>query len=56
MLFTAHGGVSAYSLNETVRKSFESSGKFQIAASMNFVKFRINSVKVIKSAQKISLK
>lgn len=49
-------GVSAYSLNEIVTKSFESSGEFEITASMNFVKFRVNSVKLIKSAQKILLK
>lgn len=56
MLFIAHGEVSAYSLNKFVRKQFESSGEFEITASMNFVKFRVNSVKVIKSAQKILLK
>lgn len=56
MLFTAHGGVSAYSLYEIVRKSFESSGEFELTASMNFVMFRVNSMKFIKSAQKILLK
>lgn len=56
MLFTAHGGVSAYGLNKTVRKVLESSGEFEITPSMSFVKFRVNSVTVIECAQKILLK
>lgn len=56
MLFTAHGGVSIYGLNKTVRKALESSGEFEITPSMSFVKFRVNSVKVIECGQKFLLK